>query len=144
MQNPRPRRSRRTTKPTAAPRPDAGAADGRAEGRGTWLTFCEAVALGNLGQAWLDLGETTRGQRAIEGALKLHRAAGDRSSEAHVLTNLSPRATDFLAAAHTNLQARAATILDAALRQTFLSRIPVHRDIVAAWAAQLAPTDTPR
>ena len=55
-----------------------------------------------------------------------------------------PRAADFLAAAHTGLQARAATILDAALRQSFLSRIPVHRDIVAAWAAQLAPTDTPR
>ena len=55
-----------------------------------------------------------------------------------------PRAADFLAAAHTDLQARAATILDAALRQSFLCHIPVHRAIVAAWAAQLAPTDTPR
>ena len=234
----------------------------------------EAVALGNLGHAWLDVGEITRGQREVEEALKLHRAVGDRSSEAHVLTNLSelalwqgqdalalaharaaldiaesvqaqlwqvlalrclgnaelalgrfaaadaafergqalsiaidnagrldaaagraqvalaqgdvpaalshlqgvlthladggtlkgaewprtiqftcyrvlaqasdPRAADFLAAVHSGLQARAATILDADLRQSFLSRIPVHRAIVAAWAAQLAPTDTPR
>jgi len=234
----------------------------------------EAVALGNLGHAWLDLGETTRGQREVEEALKLHRAVGDRSSEAHVLTNLSelalwqgqdalalaharaaldiaesvqaqlwqvlalrslgnaelalgrfaaadaaferghalataldnagwldaaagraqvalargdvaaalshlqallahladggtlkgaewprtvqltcyrvlaqasdPRAAAFLAAAHTGLLARAATIHDAALRQSFLSHIPVHRDIVAAWAAQQASLDTPR
>jgi predicted ATPase/class 3 adenylate cyclase len=45
------------------------------------------------------------------------------------------RATEWLARAHTNLQASAALISDAALRQSFLTNIPEHREIVAAWAA---------
>lgn len=234
----------------------------------------EAVARGNLGQAWLDLGETTRARRDLEEALKLHRAVGDRASEPHVLTNLSElalwqgqdvlalahaqaaldiaqavqaqlwqarallclgnaelalgriaaadaafershalliaignasrhdaiagrarvamaqgdvaaalkhvqgllthlaeggtlrgtqwprtirltcyevlaqandaRAVAVLAAAHADLQARAATIDDAAVRHNFLTYIPVHRNIVAAWSAHLAPSATRR
>lgn len=68
----------------------------------------EAVALGNIGQAWLDLGATTDAGPDLEAALKLHRAVGDRASESHVLTSLSELALwqghDALALA----QARAA------------------------------------
>ena len=52
-------------------------------------------------------------------------SAGDRGD---------PRAAEWLARAHDALQAQAATIADAALRQGFLCNIPVHREIVAAWA----------
>ena len=44
-----------------------------------------------------------------------------------------PRAAEWLARAHEALQAQAATISDAALRQGFLCNIPAHREIVAAW-----------
>ncbi|HEY9027366.1 MAG TPA: hypothetical protein VIP05_23945, partial [Burkholderiaceae bacterium] len=57
-----------------------------------------------------------------------HRAldrAGDRG-----------RAAEWLGRAHGALQAQAATISDAALREGFLKNIPVHREIVAAWGAQ--------
>jgi len=43
-----------------------------------------------------------------------------------------PRAGDWLSRAHEALQARAATITDAALREGFLRDIPVHAQIVAA------------
>ena len=46
------------------------------------------------------------------------------------------RAAEWLARAHEALQAQAATITDAALRQGFLRNIPVHREIVAAWATR--------
>ena len=49
-----------------------------------------------------------------------------------------PRAAEWLARAHEALQAQAATIADAALRQGFLCNIPVHREIVAAWATRNA------
>ena len=45
-----------------------------------------------------------------------------------------PRAAEWLTRAHEALQAQAATITDAALRQGFLRNIPAHREIVAAWA----------
>jgi hypothetical protein len=47
-----------------------------------------------------------------------------------------PRADDWLARAHASLQLQAATIADAALRRGFLDTVPVHRRIVAAWAAR--------
>ncbi len=46
-----------------------------------------------------------------------------------------PRAADVLASAHAVLQAKAATIGDAARRRSFLNDIPEHREIIAAWAA---------
>jgi len=49
-----------------------------------------------------------------------------------------PRAGEWLARAHASLQVQAATVTDAALRQGFLCNIPVHREIVAAWAARAA------
>jgi predicted ATPase/class 3 adenylate cyclase len=45
------------------------------------------------------------------------------------------RASSMLAAAHSALQAKAASIGDAILRERFLTRIAEHRDIVAAWSA---------
>lgn len=50
-----------------------------------------------------------------------------------------PRAAHVLEQAHKSLQATAATITDPALRQSFLGQIPEHRNIVAAWLAQLRP-----
>jgi class 3 adenylate cyclase len=44
-----------------------------------------------------------------------------------------PRAGELLDSAHADLQARAATIADAALRESFLGNVPQHREIVAAW-----------
>jgi hypothetical protein len=49
-----------------------------------------------------------------------------------------PSAAEWLARAHEALQAQAATIGDAALRQCFLCNIPAHREIVAAWDAARA------
>jgi predicted ATPase/class 3 adenylate cyclase len=47
-----------------------------------------------------------------------------------------PRASEWLARVHEALQLQAATIADAGLRHGFLSNIPVHREIVAAWASR--------
>jgi hypothetical protein len=44
------------------------------------------------------------------------------------------RAAGVLSRAHADLQARAARIGDAALRESFLNRISEHRAVVAAWA----------
>ena len=47
------------------------------------------------------------------------------------------RAGDVLATVHAYLQARAATLADAALRTSFLAAVPEHREIAAAWSARL-------
>lgn len=44
------------------------------------------------------------------------------------------RAAGWLQVAHSKLQGEAATIADAALRRSFLTNIPEHREIEAAWA----------
>jgi hypothetical protein len=46
-----------------------------------------------------------------------------------------PRASEWLARAYRTLMGQAASISDAALCRCFLENIPVHREIVAAWAA---------
>jgi len=46
-----------------------------------------------------------------------------------------PRAAEMLASAHAELQARAATISDATLRESFVGNVPHHRAIAHAWAA---------
>ena len=51
-----------------------------------------------------------------------------------------PRAAEWLTRAHDALQAQAAAIPDAAMRQGYLQNIPLHREIVAAWAARKAGT----
>ena len=45
------------------------------------------------------------------------------------------RAAQLLEEVHAELQARAATITDAALRRSFLDNVPLHREIVSAWTA---------
>ncbi len=45
-----------------------------------------------------------------------------------------PRAADWLHIAHSRLQARAATIVGATARQGYLTNVPAHREIVAAWS----------
>jgi hypothetical protein len=44
-----------------------------------------------------------------------------------------PRASEWLDRAYTNLQATAATLTDAKMREGFLANIPEHREIVKAW-----------
>ena len=46
-----------------------------------------------------------------------------------------PRAAELLASAHADLQDRAATIGDPALRASFVANVPHHRAIADAWAA---------
>ncbi len=64
----------------------------------------EAVAQGNLGVGWLELGELGQARNHLEAGLTLYRAVGDRASESHVLANLSELAQwqddDALALAH--------------------------------------------
>ena len=55
-----------------------------------------------------------------------------------------PRATEWLALAHEALQAQAAKIVDAELRQRFICNIPAHREIVAAWVRATRPVDRSR
>jgi len=49
----------------------------------------EAVTLGNLGVAWLNLGELEHAQHELEEGLRLRRANGDRHAETGTLCNLS-------------------------------------------------------
>lgn len=49
----------------------------------------EAVARGNLGVGWLNLGGLTEARRELEEGLRLVRANGDRASEDGLLNNLS-------------------------------------------------------
>jgi tetratricopeptide (TPR) repeat protein len=49
----------------------------------------EAITLGNLGNAWLGLGEYDQARRHLEEGLRLTRAVGDRASEPFPLICLS-------------------------------------------------------
>ena len=64
----------------------------------------EAIALCNLGNAWLRLGEHTQARFHLEECLRLARSVGDRATEPNILTNLSMLALrqgdDALALAH--------------------------------------------
>ena len=93
--------------------------------------------------AALALADVARAVAFVEGLLAC-RAAGETFEGAdsrlilftchQVLASAAdPRAGELLASAHADLQARAATITDAALRESFLSNVPQHREIVAAW-----------
>lgn len=56
--------------------------------------------------------------------------------------NNDPRAPGILAAAHALLQAQAALIQDAALRQTFMQQVAANREIAAEWM-KVADKHTP-
>jgi class 3 adenylate cyclase len=49
----------------------------------------EAIALGNLGNGWLRLGEHTQARLHLEECLRLVRSVGDRATEPNILSNLS-------------------------------------------------------
>ena len=67
----------------------------------------EAMTLGNLGSAWLALGEGVQARRHLEESLRLMRAIGDRASEPYPLTSLAElalrQADHALALAHAQL-----------------------------------------
>ena len=81
--------------------------------RATGNLRLEAVTLGNLGVAWLNLGELERAQRELEEGLRLRRANGDRAAETGSLCNLSTLALWQGDAARAHALAR--TALDIAL-----------------------------
>lgn len=49
----------------------------------------ESIALGNLGNGWLRLGEHSRASQYLDDSLRLSRNVGDRGTESNTLTNLS-------------------------------------------------------
>ena len=64
----------------------------------------EAIALGNLGHGWLELGAHAQARRMLEDSLRLARAISDHATQPNTLTNLSLLALrqgdDALALAH--------------------------------------------
>jgi len=103
-------------------------------------------ASAGLARVALAQGDAATALQAVQTLLTHLADAGTfKGSEAPYLIRLSchqvlarigdPRATELLESAHAELQATAAAIADAALRQSFLNNIPEHRAIVAAWAA---------
>ena len=49
----------------------------------------EAIALGNLGHGWLELGAHAQARRMLEDSLRLARAISDHATQPNTLTNLS-------------------------------------------------------
>ena len=108
-------------------------------------------ASAGLARVALAQGDTGAALQALESSLALGARTGadDNPLEGAELPRLvewtchrvlsdrgDPRAAEWLARAHESLQVQAATIADAALRQSFLCNIPVHREIVAAWTSR--------
>ena len=106
-------------------------------------------AAAGLTRTALARGDVAGAMRDVQGLLN-HLAAGGTlvgtvSSEQILLSCHQVlacagdlRAAEVLAIAHTELQARAASITDASLRHCFLTNVPENREIAAAWAAQQA------
>lgn len=108
---------------------------------------CEHDAAVGLAACALDAGDIERALAALARALEHLAAGGGFEGAEHALWNQwvcwqaldlagDDRATPTLAAAHDELQRRAARIADPALRQGFLQRIPEHGAIARAWAAR--------
>ena len=101
-------------------------------------------ATAGLARVALAQGNVAAAMREVEGLLA-HLSAGGTldATEYPRLIELTchqvlarggdARAAEWLTRARTNLQAKAATIPDAAMRQGFLGNIPEHREIMAAW-----------
>ena len=101
-------------------------------------------ATAGMAQAALARGDVAGALLVVEGLLVHLADAGTLDGTAaqqvirltchRVLARVGdPRAADLLAAAHTELQAQAGAIADAALRHSFLNNIPDHREIVVTW-----------
>jgi class 3 adenylate cyclase/tetratricopeptide (TPR) repeat protein len=105
-------------------------------------------ASAGLARVALASGDVAGARRALEGLLAYLAGGGPlKGSSAQrirltchqvLATTGASLAAELLSAAQTELRERAATIDDAALRQSFLNNIPEHREIVAAWAARQA------
>jgi class 3 adenylate cyclase len=105
----------------------------------------EHDATGGLARVALERGEVDRAM-AIAESLLAHVAGGGtfegadprlvRYTAQRVLARAGDaRASEMLAQVHAELDARASTIGDLALRRSFLENVPHHRAIVAAWRA---------
>ncbi len=104
-------------------------------------------AAAGLARVALAQGDVTRALAPVENLLA-HLAGGGtlEGTQAPRLIELTcyqvlasagdPRAAKLLAGAYAEIQARAASIADAALRHSYLNEIPEHREIVAAWTAR--------
>ena len=99
-----------------------------------------------LARLALAKGDVPAALRQVQRVLDLEAATGmahQARNQAHVnlvchlvlARAMDPRAHAWLKRAHGQLQATAANIADAALREGFLGNIPDHRAILAAWAA---------
>ena len=108
----------------------------------------EFYALAGLARVALACDDAVEAQRIAE-ALAAHITTdGGSQATQNMLIHLTchraflaagdARAFAVLATAHAALQARAATVDDAQLRDGFLTQVPEHRAIVAAWAAHQA------
>jgi class 3 adenylate cyclase/tetratricopeptide (TPR) repeat protein len=101
-------------------------------------------ALGGLARVALARGDSTQAMQYVERLLST--ASGNASGRISIFNQLTCfqvlfcagdlRAGQLLVMAHSELQARAATIIDANLRHSFLNNVPDHREIIAAWTAQ--------
>jgi class 3 adenylate cyclase/tetratricopeptide (TPR) repeat protein len=94
----------------------------------------EAVARGNLGVGWLNLGGLTEARRELEEGLRLVRVNGDRASEDSLLNNLSVLTLWQGDREHALVLARAA--LDAAM--AVQTRDWIVRALLQLGAAELA------
>ncbi len=103
-------------------------------------------ALAGRARVSLAQGDQAQAQQHVEAILALQAAgrslegADTRSmllASYQVLAQVGDaRARELLERAHSELQQRAATIENAALRYSFLNGIPTHHDIAMAWARQ--------
>ncbi len=108
----------------------------------------EFYALAGLARVALACGDAAEAHRIAEALLQHFTAEGDPQANQNMLIRLTchrafvasgdARAINVLATAHAALLARAATVDDLMLREGFLTQVPEHRAIVAAWAAQQA------
>ena len=110
----------------------------------------EFWAAAGLARVALAGGDAVEAQRIAEELLVHLTADGGSQATHNMLIRLTcyrafqaagdARSVEVLATAHAALQARAATVNDALLRDGFLTNVPEHRAIVTAWEAQQATT----
>ena len=108
----------------------------------------EFWAAAGLARVALAGGDAVEAQRIAEELLVHLTADGGPQATHNMLIRLTcyrafqaagdARSVEVLATAHAALQARAATVNDALLRDGFLTNVPEHRAIVTAWEARQA------
>ncbi len=126
---------------------DAAFARAEAAGRDGGVPGVECDAIAGRALAALAAGDAAAALRHVETVLAhMENAAQPQATDERsalfgchrVLAQAGdPRAADLLARAHDALQRRAATIGDAALRESFLTNVPLHRSILQAFREAL-------